>query len=413
MKFGFLVKTMIVPILCAYSAAIAESAESPVKIVAVVGEDIISDYELNNHLKFLAETSGLKDTDNIEVKRQVLNSLIDDVIKKQEADKNGITNSDKDIEDAIAAVEQNNGMEKGSLKKKLQKAGIPYDTLRNQVSSDLLWIKNAHMTIAPHITISEEELSERFEQYKNEEQKVRFLLGDIFLPVESELDDEKVRKQAEDIIKSLQAGESFNVLALRYSASASAQSGGDTGWLAEDELDRHSLEAIKTLERGQITVPIKTTKGYYIWLLRDKFDVNEQKKLSLAKVTVPNEYKKTHTNYLKNLREKGTDCPAFIAEGKKIYSDGSGMLNEAFLEDFPENVQKVIQNLEPLSVSMAVNDDEKSMYFMICSAPNQMNQITKEAMKNKIETEKLEAAANKKLRELRNSTIIENRLSDK
>ena len=53
------------------------------------------------------------------------------------------------------------------------------------------------------------------------------------------------------------------------------------------------------------------------------------------------------------------------------------------------------------------------MYFMICSAPNQMNQITKDAMRNKIETEKLEAAANKKLRELRNSTIIENRLSDK
>ena len=411
MKLNFLTG-MTFSLICTLSATFADCAENPLGIVAVVGDDIISDYELDNRLKFLSATAGLQNTKSLPVKQQVLNSLIDDIIKKQEAEKNGITNSDKDVDEAIASVEKNNGMEVGSLRKKMQAWGIPYDTLRNQVNSDLLWVKNAHLMIAPNISISEAELDERFVQYQNEEKKLRFLLGDIFLPVESELEDEKVKKQAEDIMNALRKGESFNYLAIKYSASASAQEGGDTGWLTEDELDKRSLEAIKNLQRGQVTLPIKTSKGYYIWLLRDKFDVNEARKLSLAKVTVPNEYKEKHKDYLKILRQESKDCPTFIAAGKKIYSTGSGMLNEALLEDFPENVQKVVKNLDPLSISMGVNDDEKSMYFMICTTKAKANQVTKEALKNRIETEKLEAAAAKKLRELRNNAIIENRLNN-
>lgn len=49
---------------------------------------------------------------------------------------------------------------------------------------------------------------------------------------------------------------------------------------------------------------------------------------------------------------------------------------------------------------------------MICTTKAKANQVTKEALKNRIETEKLEAAAAKKLRELRNNAIIENRLNN-
>ncbi len=413
MKFNFLIGTAVASLFCTGLVTQAESAGKPVNIIAVVGDDVISDYELDSRLKFLSQTAGLKNTNKPEIKQKVLDTLIDDIIKRQEATRNGISNSEKEIENAIASVEKNMGMSKGDLKKKMKAAGIPYNTLRSQVDADLLWIKNAHFAISPTLTINEEELNERFKQYKEEERKVRFLLGDIFIPATTEQDDEAARKQADEIIRSLQAGESFNTLAMKYSASSSAKDGGDTGWMAEDELDERSVDALKSIKRGQITRPIRTSKGYYIWLLRDKFDINEPQKISLAKVTVPNSYKKNHKDYLKVLRENSQNCPAFIAEGKKIYADGAGMLNDAFLTDFPENVQNVIKNLDPFSVSMGVNDDEKSMYFMICSAPtNKKTKMTKETMKSRIESEKLESAANKKLRELRNATIIENRLSD-
>lgn len=412
MKSNFLTSAAAATLICMFSVTPALCASKPITIAAIVGEDIISDYELNNRLEFLAATTGLKNIDDLEIKEQVLDSLINDVIKKQEAKKNGLSNDPKDVEDAIATLEQSNGMPQGSLKKKMQEAGIPYDTLRNQVDADLLWIKNAHMTLAPRISVTQEELNDRYKQYKEEEKKVRFLLGDIFVPFDSEEESKEVYKQMLDILHSLQSGESFNSLAIKYSSSPSSRNGGDSGWLTEDELDSASLTAIRTLQKGQVTIPIKTSNGYYIWLLRDKFDINEKQKLSLAKVTVPNDYKKKNKTYLKNLREKGTSCPAFIAEGKKIYSDGAGMLNPAFLEDFPENVQKVLKNLQPLSVSMAVSDEEKSMYFMICNSPTKQSSMTMDDMRKKIESEKLEAAASKKLRELRNSTIVEKRLTN-
>ncbi|WP_347358674.1 peptidylprolyl isomerase [Bdellovibrio sp.] len=75
----------------------------------------------------------------------------------------------------------------------------------------------------------------------------------------------KNQYEAEDLIKNLKDGKSFEDLAQRYSQCSSAKAGGDLGVFGEGRMDADFEEAAFALKVNEVTAkPVRTRFGYHI-----------------------------------------------------------------------------------------------------------------------------------------------------
>lgn len=69
---------------------------------------------------------------------------------------------------------------------------------------------------------------------------------------------------AEDVLKKLHEGKSFESMASTYSQCPSAQQGGDLGDVGLQRLDEAFRDMVENLKPGQRTGIFKTRFGYHI-----------------------------------------------------------------------------------------------------------------------------------------------------
>jgi parvulin-like peptidyl-prolyl isomerase len=70
--------------------------------------------------------------------------------------------------------------------------------------------------------------------------------------------------EAEDLIKKLQSGSSFEDLAQKFSKCSSSKKGGDLGLIPLNRLDSTFAEAAELLKPNEMSKPIRTKFGYHL-----------------------------------------------------------------------------------------------------------------------------------------------------
>ena len=83
-------------------------AQAQTTIAAIVNDDVISDLDLEQRVKFIGATTSL-DVRKPDVRRQILKQLIDEKLKRQEAARAGVTVTDADLKRAVDATLLQNG----------------------------------------------------------------------------------------------------------------------------------------------------------------------------------------------------------------------------------------------------------------------------------------------------------------
>ena len=97
----------------------------------------------------------------------------------------------------------------------------------------------------------------------------QFRVAQIFVAVTKDApkaDAEKLRKKAEDIAKRAQSKDAdFARLAQANSDhKASAEQGGDLGWMAERDMIPEMRSLIPTLAKGEVGKPVRTEQGWHV-----------------------------------------------------------------------------------------------------------------------------------------------------
>lgn len=72
--------------------------------------------------------------------------------------------------------------------------------------------------------------------------------------------------EAQDIIKKLNDGESFEDLAQKFSKCPSSQQGGDLGSFTQGRMVPEFEQAVLGLEPGEVSEPVRTAFGYHLIL---------------------------------------------------------------------------------------------------------------------------------------------------
>lgn len=156
-------------------------------------------------------------------------------------------------------------------------------------------------------TITDKEINDEYQKEKGEIKASHILIAP---ENSSDAAKKKAKSFAQELIKRIEKGESFEKLAKEYSKD-SKEKGGDLGFVNLDSLTKNFREALNKLKINEMTKePVETEYGYHIIL-----KTGEKKKASLKELR-----EKIVQNLVKNKIEKNysvTQAQALIDLRKK------------------------------------------------------------------------------------------------
>lgn len=242
------------------------------KIVALVNGEIISSEDFQSQLNsFVMNTKiPLNNQTRGMVMQKVLNQCIDEKLKIQEALKNDITITDEEIDAQIRHLEKKADIPNGQMTKVLREAGVNPQTLRDQIKSDLAWLRLIRKKYAMEGSLTQKEINEALEEAKKDLDTPKYLVSEIFIKKDH-------AKNLSDLVYNLRNDNRFELYAMQFSDSPSAANGGNLGWVNTGRLPLALEGRLKKMKPGAVSDPVQIGDGYYILKLNQTFNPKTDK----------------------------------------------------------------------------------------------------------------------------------------
>ncbi len=396
-------------------------AQSTIGVAAVVNDAPVSVVDLVERIKLVAASSNIPMSPqrSQEMAPQILQQLINEKLQLQEAERRGFEVTDADIERAQNLIEQNSGLPPGGLNQFLAQNGIATETIRNQIRPQIAWQKLLG-SMRREIQISDTEIDDNLERIRSNQGKPRNNVQEIFLPVDNPQDETKVYQNAREVIRALEQGANFGGLARQFSASSSAANGGNLGWLYSGEMAGELQQAVNQMQPGDVSDPIRTIRGYYILKLLDRRrgDANAltDVRLDLYQLFVPiaantpQDEVNTKLDILQNAKENADSCQSLANVAVDLGSEMSGKTEGISPNDLAGPVRNAVANLDKGGISDLIKVDGGALLVMVCDKTEESTLPDRENIRERLEMERLEILARRKLRELRRNAFIDIRM---
>ncbi|HMA16527.1 MAG: peptidylprolyl isomerase [Bacteroidota bacterium] len=264
----------------------AAAQEDLFRPAAVVNDDVISVLDLAMRLQLAIIAAGVDDSSDVRrrLTPQVLNSLIDERLQMQEAERLDIEVTDLQIAGALEQIAQQNNMSEGQFLTMLRNRGVIPTTLIDQIRAQIAWQSIVQRSVRPNVVVPPEEIEEVVNRLTARRGAVERRVAEIFIPIESIAREAEAQTNAVRLFEELRRGANFAGLARQFSQSATALLGGDLGWVRDGELDEELNAALAQMGPGEISVPIRTLSGFHILFLRD-MRKNEGQEVDRARIT--------------------------------------------------------------------------------------------------------------------------------
>ena len=253
--------------------ALAQSVEKLDEIVALVEDDIIMRSELDIAIEGIVQriTAGggnLPPQDLLE--KQVLERLINRKLQVQRALRTGIRVSDADIDQAMMNLARQNNITVSQMRQVLEADGENFAEFRRSIGEEIMSDRLRQRVVSSMDPVSDTEVeillaSEDFAGGEFDISHIQVGLPDGATP--PQIAEAETRIQ--EIHRQLVEGLDFASAAISFSESQDALEGGRIGWRDLNSLPREFSEAIREMEPGQFTDPIRSPAGFHIVKVND------------------------------------------------------------------------------------------------------------------------------------------------
>lgn len=274
-------------------------------IVLKVENKIVTNYEIKNKIISTLVLSNQEiNQKNIDrLKKQALEFLIQNKLKKIELSKTNIETSTGQIDDYIKSISKNN---LSLLKEKFEKNNIDFKLFKDEIETQLRWQKFIFQIYSNKIEIDEKSvIYEVNEVLKNQSNVEEFRLSEIEILINGDdLDKEKILNLKREINE-----QGFGETALKFSISSSASNKGDIGWIKGKTLSKNIYNIISKMNIGEFTDEIfRQDSVLFIKLIDKKIskssDINIEKLkkeiIAQKRNELFNMYSRSHLSKLKN-----------------------------------------------------------------------------------------------------------------
>ena len=406
------------------SAQPAQPARRPAgSILAVVNGDVISQSDVDNRGRLFALSTGLPVSQDIveRLRPQILKQLIDERLRLQEVQRRKIVVTDQEIADAIAEIEQRNGMPQGLLRAKLQSDGTGYRTLVDQIRVQIGWGRVIRQELGSRAQVSDTDIAEQIRLLKQQTGQTEYNLGEIFVPIDDPSKANEAQRFADTVIGQLRAGAPFAVVAAQFSQSQTALQGGDLGWVRPNQLDPEVGAVAAQMPPGAISNPVQVAGGYSIVQMRGKRVIGQEVStvLSVRQVFLPfatplnpqapTDQQKRAAQQAGEISNSARDCDAMEAAAKAANSPRPADPGAITLEAIGS------APLRQLMSSLAVGQPSKPVVaidgvavVMVCSREQKTGaDPSKQEVTNQLTQRRVELTSRQLVRDLRRRAVLD------
>ena len=235
------------------------------KIVLKVENQIITNFEVKNKILTLLVISNQEiNQNNINnLKKDVLNLLINSKIKKIEISKYNIKQDNVKIEAYINSIYT----DVSDLKKKFSENNLDYQLFFDEITVELMWQELIYKIYSKKIDINKNLIESEIKDYiKNASLIEEFRISEIEIPFSNKEELEIKTLNIEKEIKAM----GFEQTALKYNNKYSNSSNIDLGWISASALAPEIYERLSEINVGEITQPIIGQNNIMILKLSDK-----------------------------------------------------------------------------------------------------------------------------------------------
>ena len=245
-------------------------------IIAVVNDQSISDYELEQRVAFAIAVGGfgakLTEEELKRVRTTTLQQMEEEKIQVAEARRLKISVSPVEVKEQVDSFLKDQNASEADLVKELTKAGTNLETFRTQQIASLAWRKVIQEVFASERLVTPAMLDDAMRRAAEGATKPQYHVAEIFLAVDREEDNAKVKAEMEGIEKQIRSGASFRNVARQYSRNPSAARGGDMGIVYDGQLEPELNSALASLTKGELSKPIRGRGGWYLLGLQDRIE---------------------------------------------------------------------------------------------------------------------------------------------
>lgn len=248
-------------------------------IAVVVNQDVITVSDVNDRMNLIATSTGMPRKPELmaKLRPQMIDMLVEEQIKLQEARRLKIEVTQADIDAGFAQIAQNNNVPPDQFKKMIIASKVPIHTLEDQIRAQVAWGKVIQKRLRPQIEVSDADIDSDLEMLKAKIGKAEYKVADIFLPINEQNKDADVSAFAAKLVGQLrEQPELFPRVAQQFSQAPGASQGGLIGWVSEGQLATEIDTVLPNLEVNKISDAIKTSTGYHILLVREKRQITEE-----------------------------------------------------------------------------------------------------------------------------------------
>ncbi len=390
-------------------------------IVAVVNGDIVSQTDVANRRRLFALTAGLPVTQAVmdRLTPQVVKQLVDERLRLQEIQRRQIVVSDQEIADAIAGLEQRNGMAPGAMRARLSGRGVEFRTLIDQVRVQIGWTRVLRQVLGAQAEPSPAEVDERLRAQQARTGQTEYQIAEIFVPVDDPRREGQARSFTTEVITQLRAGAPFPVVAAQFSQSATALEGGELGWVTADQLDPAIASLIPQMPIGAISNPVRVPGGFSIITLRGKRTIGRdmatilnirQAFFPFTSALNPQAPTQQQIDQLEKARALGgaRNCDAVEAANRAAGNARPSSPGEIRLETVnPPQFREMLSGLSVGRASQPLISQEGIVVMMVCSREQRnVGAISPQEIASTILRDRVEQQSRQLMRDLRRRANI-------
>jgi peptidyl-prolyl cis-trans isomerase SurA len=270
----------VVCLLALASGCKKQQAPGP-NVWAVVNGHAITREEVDKYYRGAAQAQNpaASPEEELSLKLNVLDELINNEILLQLAQKQNLVASDGEVEDKF--TEAKSQMTEDEFQRQLRDRGLTVDDFKQDLRRTLSVNKLINREVAAKVTITDQDVANFYNQNRAQFNvaETQYRVAQIVVTPRKDpqirnrknddaTTDAEAKRKAAALLQKINLGEDFSQLAGDYSEDpTTAETGGDVGYIPESALDKTDpalKKAVMSLQPGQTSGVIQLRDGYYI-----------------------------------------------------------------------------------------------------------------------------------------------------